>query len=157
MNWVDYLVPFGTAGGGAASVYGLVVRPRQKEHMRHEAVREERRRANDAFLNGVQGIEGVSETVLPAASRLQGVQRSVDKLTTQVTGLAEWQRDANGTTKRIESGLNDLTEMVKGIVVTGVTTKLNLDTNATHLATVTQESQTALLDAIHNPDHKEKA
>jgi hypothetical protein len=115
MSWLDYLVPLGTAGGGAASVYGLVVRPRQKEHEKHEIERAEQRRVSDGFMYGIKPIPGVTDGVLAAPLRLQGVEEGLKENTEAVKAMGQWQKEANGTYRRIEGMVNDLTDMVKDI------------------------------------------
>jgi len=135
MNWVDYLVPFGTAGGGAASVYGLVVRPRQKEHMRHEAERDQKRRETDAFLYGIKPIDGVAEETLSAPRRLRAVELSVaavvssnKKVVEGQSVLEERMKEANGAMGRIEGQVSILLLGTKALIADmnpneGTTTK----------------------------------
>lgn len=152
MNWVDYLVPFGTAAGGAASVYGLVVRPRQKEHEKHEAQRREQekeqaelRRRSDAFMYGMTPIEGVTEGALSAPVRLKAVEEQTRQVVKGQALLEKRMNEANGTSR-------DIKKMLQEIVEAGVTTKLDLQGAANGVAEIQAESQAALLHAIHHPD-----
>lgn len=152
----DILIPLGTFAGGAASIYGTIVRPRKREHEVHEKERErlnkekvEQRRLNDAFMYGVKPIEGVTEGALAAPVRLMAVETSMNAVALGQSILEKRMTEYNGTTKRIETAVADLSEMVKGIVTAGVSTKLDLDQEAHKVASIASESQEKLLDAIH--------
>lgn len=160
---VDYLIPIGTFIGGVASVYGLIVRPRKKdherkekerqeEHDRNEKKRQEQRRLSDAFMYGVAPIEGVTDGALAAPVRLMAVENSMHEVVRGQSLLEKRMSEYNGTTKRIEGAVNELSLMVKGIVTAGVTTKLDLDREAHKVASIAAESQEALLDAINSPN-----
>lgn len=149
MQWIDFLVPFGTAAAGAAAVYGTFVRPRQKVHEQHEKERADQRRKSDAFMFGVAPIEGVTDGALSAPRRLQAVEIGLTKNTDAVMKLGEWQKEANGTAKKTSDAVVEIRAMIQDLVQTGVTTKINLGKDATDVALLTAESQTALLDAIH--------
>ena len=115
MNWLEYFVPFGTAGGGAASVYGLVVRPRQKDHERNEAERKEQRRQSNGFMYGVKPIEGVTVGALSAPVRLHAVETSMVKVVLSVEELSVMVNESNGTVKRIENMVADIKPQVAAI------------------------------------------
>jgi hypothetical protein len=156
MSWVDFLVPFGTAGGGAASVYGLVVRPRQQEHLRHEAARKteaaellERRRQRDITIDGDVGIPGVRPPVIAMAVRLEKVEGKMGEVVATVGALGDWQKEANGTAKRTADAVLDIRGILNNLVETGVTSRIKVGKDASDVAILTAESQTALLDAIH--------
>ena len=162
MQWLDLFVPFGTAGAGAAAVYGTFVRPRQRLHEVHEKEREEIRRKSDAFMFGVTPIEGVIDGALSAPRRLQSVEQGLAVVTTglakntdAVVKMSDRLDSFNGSVGRIES-------MATKLVDTNLTTKEALDiaadsvaeaahSTASNLAAVTQGQHEEILEAIETP------
>jgi hypothetical protein len=161
-NWIDYLVPIGTAGAGAAAVYGTFVRPRQRVHEQHEKERAETRRKSDAFMFGITPIEGVTDGALSAPRRLQAVETG---LTTVSTGLAQNTAAVTTMSNRIDKfngSVGRIETMASSLVDTTLTTKKALDiaaesvAEAAHqtaheLAEVAEGQHLEVLEAI-NPD-----
>jgi hypothetical protein len=162
VQWLDLFVPFGTAGAGAAAVYGTFVRPRQRAHEQHEKERAEIRRKSDAFMFGVEPIAGVIDGALSAPRRLQSVEQGLVIVTTglakntdAVVKMSDRMDEFNGGVARIET-------MTTKLVDTNLTTKVALDIaadsvavavhqTAHDLAEVTQVKHEELLEAIETP------
>ena len=118
MNWLDYIVPFSTAGATATGLYVGVIRPRQKLHLQHEAERTERRRQAGAFLDGVEPIAGVTDGAPPAAVRLQAVERGLNANTSAITVMAKRMDEANGTTADILALVKTMAPQLKAVTDT---------------------------------------
>ena len=109
--WVNFMMSAGTVLAVVVTWYLGVSLPRKKENQ----AKEQKVLDDTALINGVRGIPGVVHEVLPAALRIQALEEGfaaasaeLAGLATQVQGLAEFQRQANGTASRIEGMLNQL-------------------------------------------------
>jgi hypothetical protein len=130
------------------TIYFRVIRPRAIEHKKHEAERDQKRRDTDAFLFGVRPIEGVQEETLSAPRRLRAVELSVaavvssnQKVVAGQTALEQRMDEANGTTKRIESKVDEL-------IAAGVATKKDLEETAVQLAEATRLRQEEVIETV---------
>ena len=148
MNWIDYLVPFGTAGGGAASVYGLVVRPQTQRRKKREAEEEKKKLEREEDLDGIVSASG--EVVTPRlVTRVRAIESEMKKVSDGQSLLEQRMDEANGTGKRTEQKVDALADLVRGIVKTGADVKLDLHSDASDLAALTDQSKSDLLNAIH--------
>ena len=148
MNWIDYLVPFGTAGGGAASVYGLVVRPQTQRRKKREAEEEKKKLEREEDLDGIVSASG--EVVTPRlVTRVRAIESEMKKVSDGQSLLEQRMDEANGTGKRTEQKVDALADLVRGIVKTGADVKLDLHADASDLAALTDQSKSDLLNAIH--------
>ena len=107
MSWIAYLVPFGTAAGGAAAVYGTMVRPRAQAHKRHEAEKEKSAREAKEDIEGITSASG--EVLLPRLStRVKSVENKMAEVTKGQALLAQRMDEANGVGARTEKKVDDL-------------------------------------------------
>ena len=154
MNWIDVLVPLGTFGAGSAAVYSTFVRPRQQAHLRHEKDRAEIRRKSDAFMFGVEPIDGVIDGALSAPRRLQSVEQGLiivtaglSKNTAAVVKMSDRIDKFNGSVGRIET-------MATKLVDTNLTTKAALDIAADSVAEAAHQTAHELA-AVAEGQHQE--
>lgn len=109
--WVNFAMSFGTVLACWITWYLGVSLPKKKGKARID-----QKHLDDlALIDGVKAIPGVIDEVPPAALRIHAledgfaeVSAELAALASQVAGLAEFQRLANGTSSRIEEMLNEL-------------------------------------------------
>jgi len=137
-----------------ATIYGTIISPRRKEREELERERLERRRAVDNWIDGGKQLDGTVITGAP--EKLHDVELATRENTRVLLGVSAGQSllekrmdEANGTARRTEKSVTEIHTMIQEIVHAGADVKMNLDLDATKLATLTDESKTELLDAIH--------
>ena len=150
---IDIILTFlGAVMATASGLYIGVIAPAKRAKKDLEDAAKIEMEVQTRWYRGQQLPDG---TIVPGApEKLHDVQVALEANTTETKRLAEWQRQANGTTKSILAKVDDLTDLVKSVVATSTQVRLDLDTDAKHVATIHHDSQEALLHAIHEHDPK---
>ena len=95
----DTIVTLACTAGGMVATWSVAyfgyIRPIRKEKREREEAEEAAQGLRDAFLDGVEPIDGVIEGAEPAALRLMAVEAELQR-------LGAWQLEANGTATRTE-------------------------------------------------------
>ena len=145
-GWLNLLYVASTALGVALTAFIGWIRPATIKKRAAEAACAEKDRADAALIDGVRAIPGVITGVPPAALRIQALETGLTTvgtelagLTTQVAGLAEWQRQANGTAKRIEEMVTKLVAVPRGATNSQVTDIVGAAFETVHLTNTPRE------------------
>lgn len=109
-QWVTQIL--GPTGFFATWVYLYFgfIRPRRGERKAQRQETQDQLAARDAFLDGVEAIDGVIDGQEPAAIRLSFVEKELATNTSAVLALANRVNETNGTSKRNEAMLKKLIE-----------------------------------------------
>ena len=134
-----------TGGATWTAIYIGVTRPRSRERNSAIEAELERQRIRDEALDGIPAQPGMNGAVPPLVVRVAAVEAGLHENTQVVKALGQWQKDANGTTKRIEQAVHELSGMVREIVATELTTKTAKLIAADSLATVSHAQHEELL------------
>ena len=145
MNPWDVLTPVGTTLSAIAGMYAVFVRPIRRERKIAWVAELERQRIRDEALDGLPEQPGMTGAVPPLVIRVAALEPAMNAVAAGQKLLERRMDEANGTTKRIETVVNDLSGMVKEIVATELTTKTAKILAADSLATVTHSQHEEIL------------
>lgn len=148
-NWIYYITFVSGMAATWMTLYFRYIRPRAIEHQKHEAERKAAAQEEHDWIHGRAATLG-SAAIEPAPVKLQQVRDSQADVVKAVKALTVRMDESNGTTKRIEANVSEIHTMIADIVLAGTDVKLNLGKDTKDLATLTDQSKTELLDAIHH-------
>jgi hypothetical protein len=159
--WLTTISGMGVAWAG---VYFRYVLPERRRHDAEKAASADKRRESDKWMYGGKNLDGTVSKGAP--EKLRDVETSVDSLTGQVTFVVDGLKvvekrmdEANGTGRATRvavdataADVKEIRAMIQGLATAGADAKLALGSDAKELATLTAESKSDILAAIHHDE-----
>ncbi len=144
----DLAIAGGTVGGTVLTMYVSVVRPRALEHKAREKDEAGKKKAQDAILDGIPAVPGMTEAVPPLAVRMQAVELTMSDVVKGQSLLEKRMNEANGTGRRTEATVIEIANTVNALVLAGNVTKSDLHDAASAVAGIATDRQRDILEAI---------
>jgi len=94
-------------------VWGTVIYPRSRERRKEKAVEEKKLSEQNAFLDGVPAVAGVTEGAKTAAVRLALVETGLRGVASGQALIEQRMDEANGTGKRTEQKVDKLASQLE--------------------------------------------
>ena len=108
MNPWDVLTPVGTALSAIVGMYAVFIRPIRRDRKIAVVAEAERQRIRDEALDGLPEQPGMTGAVPPLVIRVAALEPAMNAVAAGQKLLERRMDEANGTTKRIETVVNDL-------------------------------------------------